>query len=114
MEALFRVVTSSMIALKEGCPVVRGTSCDRSVLVEECRDLWRGLRVLERLEGWMTVVQTDIPREHGKNATYLIELDTGTKTTKLKAYSAEKLSDAYADYAAAEFDSFRVAELAFT
>jgi hypothetical protein len=98
----FFALASSLFAMREACPCVPQTSPDRGDVITEITDLWRYLRVQERLNQWMTVITTGIPQEHGTNTMYLIETDVDKMTTGVKLYPAERIADAYSDYSAAE------------
>jgi len=98
----FFILTSDMIALKEGCPRVPGSIDDPIELVSQVRLMWDKLRIPERLSAWMTTVQLQIPQEHGTNAMYLIETDADKKTTGVKAFLAENVTQAFSEYKRAE------------
>ena len=96
----FFVLTSTLFAMKEDCPVVPGSVASDDALLQEIRGLWRGIRIREQFDGWITAAQTLIPQEHGTNATYLVEVDVDQKATTVKGFS--DVGDAYQAYADAE------------
>lgn len=96
----FFVLTSSLFALKENCPIVPDSMTTYDQLVQETRGLWNGLRIRAQFDGWITATQSSIPQDHGTNAMYLIEVDTEKKTTKVKVFSS--LHQAYSEYGETE------------
>jgi hypothetical protein len=96
----FFILTSSLFAGNEDCPVVPGSVASNDALLQEIRGLWRGIRIREQFDGWITAAQTLIPQEHGTNATYLVEVDVDQKATTVKGFSA--VPEAYRAYADAE------------
>jgi ppGpp synthetase/RelA/SpoT-type nucleotidyltranferase len=96
----FFVLTSTLFAMKEDCPIVPGSVASDDALLQEIRGLWRGIRIREQFDGWITAAQTLIPQEHGTNATYLVEVDVDQKATTVKGFS--DVGDAYQAYADAE------------
>lgn len=96
----FFVLTSSLVAMKEDCPVVPDSVASDDELLQEIRGLWRGIRIRDQFDGWATASRDYIPQEHGKNSMYLIEVDVDQKKTGVKAFP-DALS-AYSGYAAAE------------
>ncbi len=96
----FFILTSSLFAMKEDCPVVPDSVASDDALLQEIRGLWRGIRIREQFDGWITAAQTLIPQEHGTNATYLVEVDVDRKATTVNGFSA--VADAYKAYADAE------------
>ena len=69
------MLTSSLVAVKDGCPVVPDSVSSDEELLEEPRGLWRGIRIREQFDGWATASRDYIPQEHGGNSIYLIEVD---------------------------------------
>jgi hypothetical protein len=96
----FFVLTSSLFAMKEDCPVVPDSVVSNDDLLQETRGLWRGLRIREQFNGWITAAQELIPQEHGTNDTYLVEVDVDRKATTVKGFS--NLLEAYKEYGNAE------------
>lgn len=86
--------------MSEGCPLVPDSATNTDELLQETRGLWRGLRIRDQFDGWITATQELIPREHGTNAAYLVEVDVDHKSTNVKAFS--NFIEAYAEYANAE------------
>jgi hypothetical protein len=96
----FFVLTSSLFAMSEDCPVVPDSVASNDALLQEIRGLWRGIRIREQFDGWITAAQTLIPKEHGANATYLVEVDVDQKSTTVKGFS--DVMAAYKAYSEAE------------
>ena len=96
----FFVLTSSLFALQEHCPVVPNSVTNYNELVQEARGLWNGLRIRDQFDGWITATQVSIPRDHGTNAMYLIEVDTEKKTTGVKVFA--NVVQAYSEYGETE------------
>jgi Region found in RelA / SpoT proteins len=96
----FFVLTSSLFAMKEDCPVVPDSVASNDALLQEIRGLWRGIRIREQFDGWITAAQTLIPQEHGTNSTYLVQVDVDQKATTVKGFSG--IGEAYRAYADAE------------
>jgi len=88
--------------MKENCPMVPDSSSSFDELLQETRGLWNGIRIRDQFNGWITATQLLIPQEHGTNAMYLLETDVDKKTTEIKVFSAENLTQAYAEYRNAE------------
>jgi len=96
----FFILTSSLFAMKENCPVVPGSIDSDEALLQEIRGLWKGIRIREQFDGWITAARTLIPQEHGTNASYLVEVDVDQKATTVKGFS--DIGEAYQAYADAE------------
>jgi hypothetical protein len=96
----FFVLTSSLVAMKEDCPVVPDSVTSNDELLQEIRGLWRGIRIREQFDGWTTASRDYIPQEHGGNSMYLIEVDVDQKKTGITAFS--DAVSAYTGYANAE------------
>ena len=96
----FFVLTSSLFAMKEDCPIVPHSVANADELLQETRGLWKGIRIREQFDAWITATQTLIPQQHGANNTYLVEVDVDKKETNVKAFS--NLGKAYAAYGSAE------------
>lgn len=96
----FLILTSSLFAMNEGCPVVPETVASSDELLQEIRGLWRGIRIRDQFDGWITATQTLIPLEHGTNSTYLIEVNIDRKETTYQAFT--DFGQALSAYAHAE------------
>ena len=92
----FFVLTSSLFAMKEDCPIVPSSAANDDELLQETRGLWTGLRMRQLFDGWITAAQELIPQEHGTNAAYLVQVDVDKKATTVKAFS--DLVEAYTEY----------------
>src|SRR5581483_1089320 len=87
-------------AMREDCPVVPESVISDDELIQEIRGIWKGIRVRDQFEAWTTASRDLIPREHGGNSMYLIEVDIDKKKTNVQAFS-DSLS-AFSSYANAE------------
>jgi hypothetical protein len=96
----FFVLTSSLVAVKEDCPVVADSVSNDEELLEELRGLWKGIRIREQFDGWATASRDYIPQEHGGNSMYLIEVDVDQKKTSVTGFP--DAASAYNGYANAE------------
>jgi hypothetical protein len=96
----FFVLTSSLFAMKENCPLVPQSAANEKELLLETRGLWHGLRVRDQFDSWITAAQSFIPQKHEASSTYLIETDIGKKTTNVKTFPS--IFTAYAEYNKAE------------
>jgi hypothetical protein len=94
------VLTSSLVAVKDGCPVVPDSVSSDEELLEEPRGLWRGIRIREQFDGWATASRDYIRQEHGGNSMYLIEVDVDQKKTGVTGFP--DAASAYNEYASAE------------
>jgi len=97
----FFVLASAIFAQKEKCQCVPGCSNYQETL-QESRGLWRGLRIRDQFEGWVTAAQSLIPQDHGSNSMYLIEIDVEKKTTQIKPFSSDSVFSAFTEYREAE------------
>jgi hypothetical protein len=96
----FFVLTSSIFAMKENCPMVPLAAANEKDLLLETGGLWRGLRIRDQFDSWITAAQTFIPQKHEMSSTYLIETDIERKTTNVRTFPT--IFSAYAEYNKAE------------
>ncbi len=94
----FFKLASSLFAIREKCANVPDVPDSREDVLAELKELWGWMRVPDRLNQWMTVINGVIPQEHGTNRMYLIETDVEKKTTEVKVYSSEQIMEAYMQY----------------
>jgi hypothetical protein len=94
----FFVLTSSLVAMKEDCPIVPDLLTSNDELLQEIYGLWKGIRIRDQFEGWATASRDYIPQEHGGNSMYLIEVDVDQKKTSVQAFpDALSANTGYAD-----------------
>jgi hypothetical protein len=101
----FFVLTGSMFAAKEGCPLVLNTPSTLPETVNECFDLWHELSVLQLLRSWSAAMKSmENPESNAlsANAMSLVELDVKAKTTTVKSFGPDQLSEAQDSYGARE------------
>ncbi len=95
----FFALVGSAMAITEGKPIVPGTTEDFSQLRKEISDLAAELDI----EGHLTAFQKSIQVLSGENRIpnahyYLMELDPGAGSVRIKAYTQTQLDIASADY----------------
>lgn len=86
----FFALTSSAIAVREGCPIVPDTPERVDDLVGELRELTRELKVRQLLKGWTDAVKT-LPKSTIDKASWLLlVLDIEGKTIKVTGFTDRK------------------------
>lgn len=93
----FFSLMGSVMALREGTPLVEGTPSDPSVLIAELREASKQLKVRFRLQAWTNALRT-LPRTNAKRfAWLLLVLDVSANTIKVTGYlDRQKASQAVA------------------
>ncbi|MEO6050254.1 MAG: RelA/SpoT domain-containing protein [Pyrinomonadaceae bacterium] len=77
----FFALSSSVFAIREGCPIVPGTPENQQDLLSELRSLWQGLNVEGFLRGCGVVV--DSLDEHPDDHTFLIRFNVREETATI-------------------------------
>ncbi len=95
----FFALMGSLIALREGCPVVPNTPTEKKKLIIEVKKLFRALQVEAVLMGISTVVPMIQGQGGMKDSeAYLLVLDSHRRTLEVKSYNEKELSNAAAEY----------------
>lgn len=93
----FFALMASLLALREGCPVVPNTPSEKKELTEEVKKLYRELQVEIVLMGISAVVPMAQERITDAEA-YLLVLDTTRLTLEVKSFSEKERANAAAEY----------------
>lgn len=98
----FFALMASVIALREGCPLVPGTPTDQGELIAELRHHATQLDVHHRLKAFGAALRT-IPEADLRNAHYfLLELDPDAQSITIKGFSNREAEAASEEYLEAE------------
>ena len=94
----FFVVVSSLFAIREGCPVVPGTSSDEAELISEMRRIDEEHHVLDKLRAIRTVIDRDVENIPDKRGYYILKLDYKKRLLRRWFYKPSELEEANAMY----------------
>lgn len=71
----FFVIVSSLFAIKEGCPVVEGTSDNQKDLICEIKSINKEHHILEMLRAIRTAVKVEVGKDNDKRGYYILQLN---------------------------------------
>jgi len=81
----FFSLMGSVLALREGTPIVAGTSSDPEVLIEQLRAAEAKLRVRQRLRGWAAAIHV-MPSQNLDEPWLVLRLDLDRPTIQVAGY----------------------------
>jgi hypothetical protein len=97
----FFALMGSVLALREGCPLVPGTPVREGVLIRELRHHVNELDVINKLETYGQTIQDVItvpPKGGGRRRYLLLEMDTLARQTRVTGFTKEQSQEAASAY----------------
>ena len=97
----FFAIVSSLFALEENCPVVENTSSERTVLVNELKEICKNTKILDQLTAISVVILNEKKIKNkikNKDGYYILMLNYEKKTLSLKKYMVSKIEEAREEY----------------
>lgn len=107
----FFMLVSSLFALEEDCPVVPGTSKDKSVLIAELRELSDrydlSKKILKKLKGFRVAIEHEKNTALDKHGYYVLRLNYSTNMLSINYFSPKNIKRANTMYTQIENAHFQ-------